>query len=227
MSKRVAIRFAFAFFWMFVVLALYWGWRWLHVPDHLPIRHVKVSAIYQHVDPNVIQELIAPFSHDNLFLTDVSGLQQQLLAIPWVKKAVVRRVWPDTLHIQVEEHKAVAQWAIGDGLVSSEGILFYPTVSTEPLPTFEGVAENVGDILAVYNQLQSTLTPLNAHIIAVKMSPRGGWHIQIEQGPLIMLGRRNINERWQRFLSAFPKLPKSSTIKKIDLRYIHGMAIQR
>ena len=35
--------------------------------------------------------------------------------VPWVRRAVVRRVWPDRLAVRLEEHRAVALW-VGEDL---------------------------------------------------------------------------------------------------------------
>ena len=41
---------------------------------------------------------------------DVKQIQEQLETIPWVKGAVVRKIWPNRLSIWLSEYQPVAIW---------------------------------------------------------------------------------------------------------------------
>lgn len=45
-----------------------------------------------------------------MFYVDVDEARARLEALPWVKSAEVRRVWPNRIHVRVVERKPVALW---------------------------------------------------------------------------------------------------------------------
>lgn len=49
-------------------------------------------------------------------------IQQQVLLLPWVKDASVRRVWPNQLLLKIEPHQPLAHWG-EDQVLSTEGHL--------------------------------------------------------------------------------------------------------
>jgi len=59
------------------------------------------------------------------FNLDIATIQKEVEALPWVDKAYVRRVWPESISVHLEEHSAVARWG-REGLVSDNFKLFFP-----------------------------------------------------------------------------------------------------
>src|SRR5690606_17475410 len=49
----------------------------------------------------------------NFFTVDLDRVRQAFEDAPWVRRAQVRRVWPNRLFVGIEEHRPLAQW--GDG----------------------------------------------------------------------------------------------------------------
>ena len=53
---------------------------------------------------------ILPSRHTtSLFGFDIKAARTRVLALPWVKEASVRRVYPDTLLVDIEEHAPFAR----------------------------------------------------------------------------------------------------------------------
>jgi len=80
-----------------------------------------------------------------LLLVDVVRLQQALETHPWIRRAVVRRVFPDTLVVDLDEREPVAVLKTGTGgrefLLDREGKLISEgvPVADEGLPVLTGV----------------------------------------------------------------------------------------
>lgn len=78
-----------------------------------------------------------------LLRTDPAALQRALETHPWIRRAAVRRVFPDTLAVDVQEREpaAILRTGRGDFLVDYEGILLMerPPQRDETLPVLKGV----------------------------------------------------------------------------------------
>ena len=78
-----------------------------------------------------------------LLRTDPTVLQRTLETHPWIRRASVRRVFPETLAVDVQEREPVAILRTGgrDFLVDYEGVLLAerPAQDDETLPVLKGV----------------------------------------------------------------------------------------
>ncbi len=78
-----------------------------------------------------------------LLRTDPTVLQRTLETHPWIRRASVRRMFPETLAVDVQEREPVAILRTGgrDFLVDYEGVLLAerPTQDDETLPVLKGV----------------------------------------------------------------------------------------
>jgi len=83
----------------------------------------------------------------NFFSIDLAQARHAFETVPWVRRAVVRRVWPDRLAVRLQEHHAVELWESNDGsgpgdrLVNSQGEVFEANlgdVEDEALPRSPG-----------------------------------------------------------------------------------------
>lgn len=78
-----------------------------------------------HVDDARLRELMALEPGTNILSLELEALAQQIAADPWVAKATLTRVLPDSLKVSVQEHEAAAVVLASDFLlVNAEGIPF-------------------------------------------------------------------------------------------------------
>ena len=61
----------------------------------LPVRSVQISGEFARVSKADIERAVAPLLVSGLFRVDVEALRRTTLAVPGVREATVRRVWPD------------------------------------------------------------------------------------------------------------------------------------
>ena len=161
----------------------------------LPAFAVKSIRIEGEVNRNSESTIRANTVHrlSGSFLT--LDLQKARLAfedVPWVRQAVVRRVWPMRLAVQLEEHRPVALWAAADGndrLVNNFGEVFEANigdVEDDSLPSLAGPEGSAPQMLALLQPLAIVLAPLNAGDIArLVLSARGSWRATMEKGAVI------------------------------------------
>jgi cell division protein FtsQ len=106
-----------------------------------PLREVVVAGPLQEVTPTQIEYAARNAVAGNFFTVNLDAVRAAFEKLPWVRKAEVRRRWPDGLELAIEEHVAAARWKHAEGaearLVNREGEVFAAASNAE-LPLFVG-----------------------------------------------------------------------------------------
>ena len=106
------------------------------------VRTVDVTEM-QRVSRDEVLALLDLPSDRGLLRTDPAALKRALETHPWIRRATVRRVFPDTLAVDVQEREPVAILRTGarDFLVDYEGVLLAERLpqGDESLPVLKGV----------------------------------------------------------------------------------------
>ena len=170
----------------------------------------------------------------NFFTVDLDGVKQTFEKLPWVRKAEVRRRWPDALELRLEEHEAVAYWTVSESgearLVNRQGEVFV-AASNADMPQFDGPQGSAGWLLARHAEFSSMLQPLGVRLVGLALSAREAWQLQLDNGMTIVLGREQdkspLMERLRRFIAVWPRVHEQIDIdiKTADLRYAGGFAL--
>ena len=209
-----------------------------------PLREVAVVVPLREVTPTQIEYAARTALAGNFFTVNLDAVRAAFEKLPWVRKAEVRRRWPDGLELGIEEHLAEARWKQADApgeallggaaevrLVNSEGEVF-AAASNAALPLFVGPEGTAPLILARYHELQPLLEPLGRRPQSLALSPRQAWQLRLDDGVLLDLGRdqakSRINDRLQRFAAAYRQAAERLRARAdvIDLRYPNGFAMR-
>jgi cell division protein FtsQ len=168
------------------------------------------------------------------FGVPLESLRDSFEQVPWVRQASIRRVWPNSLHIEIEEHKAAAVW--GDGrLVNMQGELFSANLGEAeeagPLPQFAGPNDASLQVLRRHVELVQWLTPLNVRPESLTLSTRHAWTVKLDDGTTLLLGREQgvaMEDRISKWVASVPRLQSRLTSRPelYDLRYPNGFAVR-
>ena len=120
---------------------------------HLPVfdfSTLEVEGDVARVPVERVKQAVEPVIRGNFFTEDLDEVRRAAETVPWVKRAVVRRVWPDGLRIAVETYSAFAVYEDGR-LVDPDGVLFSANPDerdnpSDPLPNFYGPAGQTAQI---------------------------------------------------------------------------------
>ena len=213
-----------------LVLALVvWGVLEIQAADTLPIRNVEVRSEFNKVTEKQIQSVIARNQLNGFFSTDVDLITNEMREIPWLEMVTIRRVWPDTLQLTVTEKKAIAHWN-NSALLAVDGTIFSPEIKTYPqdLPKLTGPKGTEANLLKNYISMAASLQVLNLQIKELIMDERRAWSMKLDDGTILNLGRKQTNERLQRFVKIYKGLAVANKEKAaiVDLRYTNGFAIR-
>ena len=214
---------------------------WIAKQPVFAVRGIKVEGDMAHNSVLTIRANAAPKLAGNFFTMDLGAARRAFEAVPWVRQAVVRRVWPNRLSVQLEEHRAVALWVNGasgddtpDKLVNSFGEVFEANlgdVEDDALPTLRGPEGTSAAMLTMFGRLQPVFAPLDAHIDTLTLSGRGSWHVELDTGAEIELGRGSddeVMERTRAFIATLPQVTGhfQRSLQSADLRHHDGYAVR-
>lgn len=211
---------------------------WLSQRPYFTLRGVNIEAAQGHRLRNasapLLRAAVTRHVRGNFFAVDLDAVRATFEAVPWVRRASVRRVWPDGLEVAIEEHRPLAFW--GDGrLVNTFGELFAANLGEAEeegeLPQFSGPEGSALQVARRYAELREAVAPLGAHPDSVALSPRYAWTMQLDDGTTLLLGRDQgvpVERRVARWVEAWPEVTAGLGRRAgvIDLRYPNGFAIR-
>jgi cell division protein FtsQ len=210
---------------------------WLIRQPVFNIKSVKVEGEVTRNSVSTIRANALPQLAGNYFTLDLGRGKQAFEAVPWVRQAIVQRVWPNRLRVLLEEHRAVAFWAVKEGddqLVNQQGEVFQANlgdVEDEALPTLRGPDGSSAEVLAMYGRLVPVFARLEMHIDSLSMSGRGSWRAEFDNGAEIELGRGTQDElvaRSERFAATLVQVIEryQRPLVYADLRHNEGYAVR-
>lgn len=202
-----------------------------------PLKQLVVASALDQVSPAQIEYAAQTSLDGNFFTVNLDNVRSAFEKLPWVRKASVRRRWPDGIELTIEEHVAVARWRGGESearLVNSHGELFAATLSDgqTALPLFGGPEGSAAMMLARYREFAELLASLGRSSRMVTLSPRLAWQLRLDDGLTLELGRDQakhpLHERLQRFTGIYAEVRAraKAPINTIDMRYPNGFALR-
>ena len=220
--------------------ALVAGVLWLMRSPLFPIRAIQLQGDLARNSVPTIRANAGPLLAGNFYSVDLQRGRAAFETVPWVRHAVLRRVWPDRLAVQLEEHRAAALWegsgeeTSGDKLVNSYGEVFEANVGDveqDGLPTLAGPEGSARQMLALYRRLQPVLERLELSIDHLQLSGRGSWRAELASGAAIELGRGSDDEllaRTERFVRTLTQVTGrfGRPLEFADLRQSGGYALR-
>lgn len=211
-----------------ILVAIIAAGVYLNNSDTLPILHVTVEGELINTEKQALIEAVTPYVTGSFLDVNVAGIREAGEALPWVAQIQVRRVWPDTLHLMVKEHQAIARWN-ANGLVNTRGEVFYPDKQKMP----EGLIHLFGpdgnsELMArQLVTIQQSVNSLGLRVKSLTMDERRSWQVTFTDEMQLQLGRAASEQRLARFVRVFegPLASYRELIEIVDMRYTNGLAV--
>ena len=206
-----------------------WGAVTLSNSDTLPIKQVRIEGDFTNLSPVDLQLLVTDKVRGGFFNLDVDAVRLALLEEPWVSEVTVERIWPDALRVIVTEQVPYVRWK-DSGLLNAEAKYFAPEASTIPqhLPLLSGPEDSEQLLVERFNLINERVQVLGFRVASVTLNERRAWSFQLENGIKVVLGRRDFEERLNRFLTLIPTTISGRVAQtdSIDMRYTNGFSIR-
>lgn len=201
-----------------------------------PLREVIVASPMEQVSRGQVEHIAKTALAGNFFTVDLDAVRLSFERLPWVRRAEVRRVWPDGLELALEEHVAVARWQHAEGeptLVNTHGEVFVALAPANArLPAFTGPEGSAARVLARYREVEQALAPIGRKTAAIVLSSREAWEVKLDDGVVVALGRdqtkATLGERLARFTDHYPTVRERlrGGVAVVDMRYPNGFALR-
>ncbi len=225
-----------------VLLVLTWqAVKWATRSPVFTVRAIALDAVLERSSVAGVRANALPRLQGNFFSIDLDAARAAFESVPWVRKAIVRRVWPNRLTVSLEEHQAAALWQ-NDGqrkerLVNTHGEVFSANVkdvADESLPTLAGSDAASAQMLALYQRLNASLASIGQQVQTLRLSSRGSWHAELAGGAKLELGRGTDDEvvaRVDRLARTLAQVntrfgDKPRALVAADLRHPDGYALR-
>lgn len=223
---------------LFVLGCLATAASWVLRAPVLAWRVVRVEGDVTHHSAATLRAQALPQLRGNYLTTDLQAARRVFEAVPWVRRAVVRRVWPHTLVVNLEEHQPVALWERDEGddqLVNRQGEVFEVNlgdVEDDDLPQLRGPEGSARQVWGLYQQILPVFEAGRLHLARLALTDRGSWQATLEGGAVVELGRGSDAEvaaRTQRFVASLPQVEArfgQRALEYADLRHLDGYALR-
>ena len=213
------------------------GLAWAARRPQFQFGDVRLEGDLQRNSVTTVRANAMPHLAGNFFTMDLARTRAAFEQVPWVRRAVVRRVWPNRLVVALEEHQPVALWEgdeSSDKMVNSHGEVFEANVGDvedDSLPQFAGPDGTSAQVLDMYRRLQPLFSGMDAEMTALRLSGRGSWKVDLDDGAAIELGRGTqdeVVERATRFIRTLPQVLEKfhAPLETADLRHAEGYAVK-
>jgi len=211
---------------------------WLARQPLFAIRVITVDGDVGRNSVSTIRANAAPRLAGNFMTLDLAAVRRAFESVPWVRHAVVQKVWPNRLRVRLEEHRPVALWGGGEPgsekLVNSFGEVFEANVGDvedDTLPTLEGPEGSSARVLAMHDKLSRPFALLQARVDGLELSGRGSWQATLDTGAVVEIGRGSDEEivaRTARFVATVRQVTSryQRPLEYADLRHTDGYAVR-
>ena len=205
--------------------------------DLLAIEVGPVSGrTLDHVDEAAMGTLGANRLEGHFFTVGLDHVRRRFEEVPWVRRAEVRRIWPNRLFVALEEHQVLARWKDDSGrFVNTHGELFSvnpaEVANHQNLLLLSGPDGSQMLVTRRYDELAHQLLPLSMRPVALELSDRQSWTARLDSGITLKLGRDEgvpVADRVARWVTAHPLIQArlNGRAEVVDLRYPNGFAVR-
>jgi len=223
-----------------VVASIAAGVWWMSQRPMFTLKTVRVESLYdmdlKHVSELTVRNSVVGKITGNFFTANLEQVRQTFEAVPWVRRATVRREWPNQLIVDVEEHEPLGTWGEDGRLLSVKGEVFTANLAEadddHPLPGFDGPDGSEKDVLAKFAELRTLFAPVKLVPETLSLSNRYAWTVGLDNGMAVALGREQnkntVRDRVARLVAVYPQLVarlQDGNIETIDMRYPNGLAL--
>src|ERR1700742_2303034 len=214
------------------------GLMWVAGRPQFQFSDVRLEGDLQRNSVTTVRANAMPHLAGSFFTMDLARTRASFEQVPWVRHAVVRRVWPNQLVVSLEEHQPVALWEgdeSSDKMVNSHGEVFEANVGDvedDSLPQFAGPDGTSAQVLDMYHRLQPLFSSMDTEVTTLRLSGRGSWKVELDDGAAIELARGTpdeVVERTTRFIRTLPQVLhkyNNAPLESADLRHAEGYAVK-
>ena len=208
----------------------------LYNPRNFNISKITLSGDAAHVDRAGLRQSVIEMIDGNYFSLDAERIKKALHVLPWVEKVRLRRQWPDTLQIDIEEYEPIALWGEETWLTTSGKLVALPLPANIALPKLSGPLNEVDRVWANYQNWAKLFARNGMRLRDLNLSRQELFTLSLEyttrrentvKGFTIIVSETNADSQLNAFLESRRQalIEYPGLIKTVDLRYPSGFSL--
>ena len=193
------------------------------------IDRVVINGEFNYLSERDVIDLIDENVQTGFLTLDLPELNRKIIEQDWIRSSSIRRSWPATLIVNIEEEIPVARWGeqqilnnVGDyiDVINKDSVSHLPVIFSQVV--------NTKEIIKIYQLISELLGPVGLRVDKVESDNAGSWTLTVLSDIKIILGRDQLVEKLQRLQSVWMAELSSQekNINAIDLRYPNGLAVK-
>ena len=222
---------------------------WLYHPQKFRIEEVEVRGQLNYVDGKRVLEVVEKSLDGNYFSTSLASIEKKIKDVPWVYEVSVRRQWPSTLVVEIEEVQPIAEWG-EDQWLNSNGDLVQRESWEGDLPLLSGPESMQEMVWGAFQKWHGMFAAHGLSLDKLVFDERELWYLTLSLTALaldrnaiasepdkselshaaevtMIVDNSDATARIRRLISALNTqlIAEFPGMKSIDLRYPNGFAI--
>lgn len=143
-----------------------------------------------------IDAILQPYQNKPILLIDLQNIHEKITKVKWVKQAIIKRLWPVSLHADITEYEPLATWhhqgkvlwidRTGQVIGSADN-----SIPNLPVISGENAPQHIAELL---NQIQSYPT-LWSQVSAFSHIRKRRWNIILNNNTLVRLPQLNFEKK--------------------------------
>lgn len=230
---------AVALYAVFAVVVLSIVAAWAMQSSIFAIKKITVMGDVAHTNVVTLRAYVGPRLNGSFVTLDLARAREIFESVPWVRRAVVQREFPNRLKVQLQEHQAMAYWGADSEsrLLNDRGEVFEANtgeVEQDGLPRLNGPQGQGAQVLLAYQSLEPLFADMDMTLDQLELTGRGSWLARLDTGAVLQLGRGTPQEvlaRTERFVNTLTQITskygrKPEALESADLRHEGGYALR-
>ncbi len=222
---------------------------WLYNPEKFRIEEVEIRGQLEHVDTELIRTAVASELDGNYFSARLEDIEGAIRTLPWVFDASVRRRWPSTLVVGVDEVSPIAAWG-SDRWLNATGELVEREHWDGNLPMLDGPEHMKEVIWDAFQEWRGLFADQGLSLDRLEFDERELWHMTLsfdglmdrrripgadtaDRSPpvaaavVMIVDNLDADARIRRLIRALNSqlITEFPNMRSVDLRYPNGFAI--
>lgn len=210
----------------------------LYNQEQFNIRKITLTGDAAHVDREQLQTSVVKMIEGNYFSLNSDSIVKTISTLPWVDTVRLRREWPDTLTIDIQEYQPIAHWGEEQWLTTTGKLVTLPLARNVVLPQLDGPLNSVDRVWETYRKWSALFAQNGIRLRNMKLSKQHLYTLKLEyttfqenapRGFEMVLAQDNADQQLVTFLSSRRQalIDYPRRIKTVDLRYTSGFSISR
>ncbi len=208
----------------------------LYNPRQFNISKISLTGDAAHVDRDSLRQSVVEMIDGNYFSLDANKIIKALHTLPWVEKVRLRRQWPDTLMVDIEEFQPIALWGEDKWLTTTGKLVALPLPPNVALPRLSGPSSEVDQVWPKYQKWAALFARNGLRLSKLNLSRQHLYTLDLEyttrrenaiKGFTMILSEANADSQLNAFLESRRQalIEYPGLIKAVDLRYPSGFSV--